>query len=353
MHNIDKINLLQQITKLAEQFQIKIKLREEEKKLWDELIYNLDYAPVHYSNQELDYQTLFHNGNGKKINDFSTIFYYENQPISVWPLSLKIEHDEKITICSQGVTLWSPLLVKNLNSKIEKKLIKCSLEILIYLANNFKINEVKSISTYTGNTQTDLWFYENFKRGVEIFPELELLVNLSIDIKDIQKRWSKSTNNDIKKASKIWKYKIHNEIDVKTWDQFKNLHFELAGKKTRSDETWYSQTKDINNKKGFAVYLFDKNNKFVGGSFFRYTNNEAIYSSGVYRRELFNEPLSHYAQYIAIKYMQSLNLKWYKIGHISNLAKFIENDKEKNIASFKKKFSTDKFLRFNYIHKFK
>ena len=77
------------------------------------------------------------------------------------------------------------------------------------------------------------------------------------------------------------------------------------------------------------------------GSFFRHSNNEAIYSSGVYRRELFDKPLGHYAQYLAIKYMKKINLKWYKIGHISNAN--ISDEKQKNISSFKKKFITNKY----------
>ena len=98
------------------------------------------------------------------------------------------------------------------------------------------------------------------------------------------------------------------------------------------------------------IYIYDLENNFVGGSFFRYTNKEAIYSSGVYKRELFDKPIGHYAQFLAINYMQSKKLNWYKIGHIGNVE--LTNKKEKNISSFKRKFATDKFYRFSFLHKF-
>ena len=89
----------------------------------------------------------------------------------------------------------------------------------------------------------------------------------------------------------------------------------------------------------------------MGGSFFRYTTKEAIYSSGVYKRELFDKPLGHYTQHLAIQHMQKIGLEWYKIGHIS--ANKQVSQKEKNISFFKTKFNTHKFLRFNFEHKYK
>ncbi len=354
MNNIDKLSIVKNLIKIAHNHKLSLQFRDSSFELWDKFLNNQHYSSTFYSNQELDYQTIYYTDNGSKFIDLSLFFLSNNDEIAIWPLCLNLTKDNKIIICSQfydGISILAPNILTNLNHKLKKRVIECCLSILDFLAKKFRLNKVNSISTFTGEKDIDLWFYENFKRGCSITPEVELLVDLSLNFDEIKSFWTKSTKSDIQIAKKTWKYKIFENIDKIDWDDFKNLHFELAGKKTRSDKTWESQIADINNKNAFAIHLYDKNNKFVGGSFFRYTSKEAIYSSGVYRRELFNKPLGHYTQQLAIQYMQKMQLKWYKIGHIS--ADNHANQKEKNISFFKTKFNTDRFLRFNFEHSYK
>jgi hypothetical protein len=52
----------------------------------------------------------------------------------------------------------------------------------------------------------------------------------------------------------------------------------------------------------------------LGGSQFQVIQHEGIYSIAAYDRSIFDKPLGHASQNLAIEYMKSLGLKLYRLG---------------------------------------
>lgn len=82
-----------------------------------------------------------------------------------------------------------------------------------------------------------------------------------------------------------------------------------------------------------------EDNRMVGSGFFQHSRDEGYYAVAVFDRDLFDKPLGHMVQQIAIDHMKSLGLRWYKLGerpylHNSKIA----TEKEVNIAILKKDF---------------
>ena len=85
---------------------------------------------------------------------------------------------------------------------------------------------------------------------------------------------------------------------------------------------------------------------------FRFSNTTALYATGAFDRELFPKPVSHLAFFIAIKELKQKNIKWLKMGDIPNTSDYNNpSNKEISIGIFKKRFSTDVFVKNIIIHK--
>jgi hypothetical protein len=100
----------------------------------------------------------------------------------------------------------------------------------------------------------------------------------------------------------------------------------------------------------FFVSLRDPSDRrLVGGGFFQYTRDEGLYAVGAYDRTLFDKPLGHIVQHVAIEMMQSLGLVWYRIGerpYIQDLPS--PTPKQLAIGEFKQGFASHTLARFEY-----
>lgn len=122
------------------------------------------------------------------------------------------------------------------------------------------------------------------------------------------------------------------------FDEFRNLHLEVAGRVTRSLETWNIQRAQLLN--GFAklICIFLEGN-LVGCSYISCNRSSALYAVGVYRRDLSHLHLGHLAQWCAIEELNKVGIFKYRLGHLdSSLDKPIST-KEISIGQFKKGFA--------------
>ena len=108
----------------------------------------------------------------------------------------------------------------------------------------------------------------------------------------------------------------------------KKLHHKVAGRKTRSDETWAIQQEMIANGEGFVVELY-KDGTLIAAAFFQYNKWCCYYAvaaslSGVN---------SHPVIWAAIEYCQEEGLKRFELGEKIDI-----DEKNKNISNFKAGF---------------
>jgi FemAB family protein len=107
----------------------------------------------------------------------------------------------------------------------------------------------------------------------------------------------------VNKALKEWDVKVCEENVDEVFEEFKDLHFEAAGKQTRSKESWSIQRKQIENNEAFLVSVRD-GNLLIGAGFFNFSRDMGTYSVGAYKRDLFDKPIGHAVQMIAIKQLK-------------------------------------------------
>jgi FemAB family protein len=140
--------------------------------------------------------------------------------------------------------------------------------------------------------------------------------------------------------------------DASIWAEFIQLHFDVSGRKTRSDETWALQLRQIAVGEALLVLLRDGEGKMVGGGFFQFSRDEALYAVGAYDRKLFPKPLGHVVQATAIDELKRRNIRWLKLGR-----RFFSSDsptpteKELSISEFKSGFSSHLFPEFSLTRK--
>ena len=94
----------------------------------------------------------------------------------------------------------------------------------------------------------------------------------------------------------------------------------------------------IKNKEAFLVTVRDES-KLIGAGFFNYTRDMGMYSVAAYKRELFDRPIGHAVQMIAIEKLKELGCKTYYLGQKATSG--LSTEKEISISHFKEGFASN------------
>ena len=115
-----------------------------EANLWDNFLNNLKFAPVVYSNQELDYQELNRKEKKKYDIDLSLIILAGKAPVSIFSFTLE-KTDVEFNISSFGLPVLAPIYKDNIDVKTEEQLTRFLYELVHEIALFYKVK--KWIST--------------------------------------------------------------------------------------------------------------------------------------------------------------------------------------------------------------
>jgi hypothetical protein len=121
------------------------------------------------------------------------------------------------------------------------------------------------------------------------------------------------------------------------FERYREFHAAVAGRITRSDESWQSM-RDWVLESGGEIALAYLDERLVAGTMTVDGAQAAVYASGVYDRTLFDKPLAHFPLYDAILRSRERGLKYYELGDLPS--KGTVSDKEYNIGFFKRGFAT-------------
>jgi FemAB family protein len=314
--------------------------RSDNRLLWQKVLDNLSYIPVDYMHEVLDFQLAYESSFGVDISDISMIIEYNNKPCVVWPLFFKFI-DNVPYFRTTSTSILSPLFTVDTPKSVRKFLSKELILIFEKICKSTGVNSFTIDEIFQNKKEVSDWHYEMIRFGAIPLVRYDLFIDLSLDITDIKSRFRKSYKSLINKGLKLWKVEVLNHSDQNIWNEFKELHLRVAGRITRSDDTWKLHLRYIEMGKAFLVCLRDFNGNLVGGGFFLYSSTECFYSVGVYDRSLFSEPLGHIVQFVAIEEMKKLNIPWYKLG-VRNFQNYIPKptDKEISISEFKEGFAS-------------
>ena len=315
-------------------------LRKSNSEYWNDIILNLKYVPISYTIKSLEYENYYSFSNSKDYLDISIIITSNNIAVGIWPLTLSLKHKD-FDLTSQGQKILSPIFLENVNIKERKKLYLKCYNSLKSLCNKYKVKEIKSLDIFVDkqiNSVSD-WHLLFLNDNAEISVNYAMFAYLSDGIEKYRKNIRKSYKPLINQGLKFWTVrKLFNENKL-VWLEFKKLHFKVSGSKTRSEETWQRQYQSILIGEAFLIYLLNDNNEMIGGAYFTLSKNEAVYSIGAYDRKLFDKPIGHVIQYVAIEEFIQRKIDWYKIGLITNDKNKI-SEKNKSIQVFKNGFSS-------------
>lgn len=314
--------------------------------LWQLVSEDLAYLPVAYSSPMIDYQISYFSGSGIDIYDISLVIFYNKRPCAIWPLSLSQLEVKKIG--SNGGPIMPPIFVNNTSSKVVKKITTLCLHFLDTFCRLNGVFDKVALESYESTEGISQWQNLIMSKGGRVKVRYELFTNMKPDLLVIKSNIRNSFKSLINVGERLWDVQIMTSPDSFTWETFRALHQRVAGRVTRSGDSWKKQIEAINSKAAFLVYINDKNTGLmVGGGFFYTTRDECLYAVGAYDRSLFHKPLGHVIQYRAMQEMKTRNIKWYKLGDRPyGLLADKSKSKETTIADFKQGFATHIFPCF-------
>jgi FemAB family protein len=340
-------SIIKIIFKTFDSVGLKIIKRQNNKVIWDNTLNKSSYIPVSYTNPSLDYQLAYLNGNGRVNIDVSIIIYQDTKPIALWPLTISLLNTN-IKLTSFSETLSPPLFINECSNNTQKKINKKCIDFIYELSNQINIKSLETVIFSNDKLYIQNWQTQLLRLGGSCNILHELLVNLNLELNEIKSNFRTSYKSLINSGEKLWNVKILDKPDRFIWNEFKQLHLCVSGKKTRSDETWELQFESVKNNTSILIYLQDSMNKMVGAGLFDFSKDEAIYAVGAYNRNLFDKPLGHIVQFHAIQELKKRNLKWYKIGIRHYVNDFNSpSTKEISIGEFKEGFATHILSRYH------
>lgn len=127
-------------------------------------------------------------------------------------------------------------------------------------------------------------------------------------------------------------------------EEFRQLHIAVAGKETRSPETWRLQYCQIMENLAFLV-TGRLDGKLVTAALFLHSPLYCYYGVGASVREMFDKPLSHAIMWRSILEAKRRGCRLYEMGDMVDLYPGGYSEKEKNIANFKRGFGGGAFLQ--------
>lgn len=133
-----------------------------------------------------------------------------------------------------------------------------------------------------------------------------------------------------------WQIINNNNPDKSLFDKFQAFHQQEAGKATRAQKSWDIQYELIQNGTAELVAAELQDHGMVSAALFEDHGNTTLYSTAVYKRDLFDKPLAHANVYTGILRAKARGQKTLYLGEV--FPKDVTSDKEYNIGKFKKGF---------------
>lgn len=310
---------------------------------WDIVLSAVKDYDVDYDVTAVDYHRLYFSS-VLQFQQQAMVFYASGKPVAVWPLSISRIGDQ-VNLGSNGSDILPPLLLPGLAEKVAKKVVNSAhvilteMKVLESACCTFKYNMLRE-----GCSQ----WYKSLRDNYKLLDVTHFLyVDLNRDLDLIKGGFRKSFRPLVTKGLRSWNIDVLTESCPVLFEEFRLLHIAVAGRETRPKSTWDELHTSIILGKGFFITLRDELGVLVGGGYFRINKGQGLYGVGVYKRELFDQPLGHAVQYKAIEHMKSLGLTTYCIGHrpYPN-ERNTPTDKEVQIGYFKEGFATHMYPAF-------
>ncbi len=150
----------------------------------------------------------------------------------------------------------------------------------------------------------------------------------------VRKSFKSLINNG--RAEMTFKAITKDNADEKAFREFEAFHLHVAGRKTRSAETWNVQLEMIEAGEAELLMGYLEPHGLVSSALFTDYGQTTSYAVAVYNRDLFDKPLAHANVYKGMLRAKSRGQKNFNLGVMPVEGEATE--KEMNIGKFKKGF---------------
>lgn len=291
----------------------------DDRAAWDATWRALPFQLMTYAATVLDYQVAYLRHPGTPLQDLSLVLLANGKPCGVFPLLLTGEPGAR-RLSGNGSRLTPPLFLPDVPEKTAKKLSARLMELLRELAVSEGCETLQfEQPCMPGQEAAGLpdWHRQWLDAGATGGLKHDLFTDLRRPLADIRGGFRKSYKALINAGLRGWTVQLMdagNASDA-VWEEFKQLHIQVAGRRTRGDDSWALQLQIIREGWGFAVLLRDPaDSRLVGAGLFQHTRDEGVYCVGAYDRTLFDKPLGHVVQQVAIERLKQLGVPWYRVG---------------------------------------
>jgi len=277
-------------------------------------------------------------------------FFSEKRIVATWSMEY-MQQDENLEFGIPGLPVRPPIFLVGTLPGFQEKVMKAILSYCNEIARTLGKKEWTSEEVGPNSGTISQWQILATRLGAKVEVGHELYIDLSMDFQAIRSNFRKSYKSLINLGMRTWNISILDTENVQTWEEVKLLHLQVAGRQTRSDETWAIQLQEVSAGLSFVVLLRSSEGELVGAAIFSHNLFEGTYFTGIYKRELFNLPLGHVVQLRAIEELQRRGLRWYKLGDRGFLGSVMNpSEKEISIGYFKEGFATHVFPRYRLRH---
>lgn len=312
---------------------------------WDEVIARQPQQAVGYQRVLADYQHHYFSTAFPLYRQLDCLLMWGQQVVGLWPLAVYGQADT-LTVSSnlngaRGIV--PPLLIPGLSEKQEKAISRAWLQALGALANDLGAAAQSNLRVASTGPWLSAphWYNQLLLQGASLVARHRIVADLTLSEADYHKQLRKSYKALINNASKLWETTLDDRGDANLFAEFQTLHEQVAGRKTRPQETWDQQFAAIATGAAFAVYLHDSGGRLIGASLYNCSRDEVYYAVGAYDRALFDQPVAHLSIHEAITHARSSGRKTLILGDRPFPGdKPAPNDKEAKIAFFKEGFAT-------------
>lgn len=307
---------------------------------WASALVSCPFVPVEFERDFAAYQLAWLESGGNDVVDLSFALAIDGAPRAAMSLALRAR-DGRVELGSNEGPVLPPLFVAEAGERLRKQIVAGILRAIADLCARHGIETWRSTSIARDPGGLGPWHRRLMEAGAQAELRHELVLDLTPDLETIRRSFRRSYKSLIGEAGRLWRHDIVAGGGSDAFDEFRALHLRAAGRVTRGDATWAAQKSAVERGTSFLVALRDADRALVGAALFATTRDEALYAVGAYDRALFDRPVGHLAQAVAIEHMKALGLGSYRLG-----ARPYPGDvpppteKELSIAHFKEGFAS-------------
>ncbi len=177
------------------------------------------------------------------------------------------------------------------------------------------------------------------KSGCAATPVYKQIIDLQCNESDLRSDIRKSYRSLINWGERELAITVHDHGSMlpEIMEEFRQLHMAVAGRETRSPETWRLQYRQIVADQAFLI-TGRLSGKLVTAALFLHSPSYCFYGVGASVREMFDKPLSHAILWRSILEAKRRGCRLYEMGELMNLYPQGYSDKERNLAVFRRGF---------------